>query len=209
MKTDTILVLAPHTDDGELGCGATLAKYIRGGSEVYYVAFSSCDQSLPHGVPAGTLRRELLDAMNTLGVNEDHVIILDYEVRDFSSKRQSILDDMIRIGREINPDLIFMPSIKDVHQDHYTIAIEGLRAFKTKSILCYEVPWNNFAFDNQAFSCVTEDDVRRKIEAVSCYKSQADRNYTTSEYMKALLVTHGVQVGVKYAEVFEIPRLIV
>ena len=40
MSKNKILVLAPHTDDGELGCGGTIAQYIDQGKEVYYVAFS-------------------------------------------------------------------------------------------------------------------------------------------------------------------------
>lgn len=44
-----VLVLAPHTDDGEFGCGGTITKLINEGHEVYYAAFSACQQSvLPH-----------------------------------------------------------------------------------------------------------------------------------------------------------------
>ena len=44
-----VLILAPHTDDGELGCGGTIAKLIEEGSEVYYAAFSVCETSVPEG----------------------------------------------------------------------------------------------------------------------------------------------------------------
>ena len=46
MVGNTILLLSPHTDDAELGCGATIAKLIREGKKVYYAAFSACE----HGV---------------------------------------------------------------------------------------------------------------------------------------------------------------
>ena len=36
-----------------------------------------------------------------------------------------------------------MPSLNDIHQDHATIAQEGLRAFKGCTILGYELIWNN------------------------------------------------------------------
>jgi LmbE family N-acetylglucosaminyl deacetylase len=208
MKYEKILVLAPHTDDGELGCGATISKYLREGKQVYYVAFSACDQSLPEGLPNGTLKKELFNAAYTLGIPEENVTIFNYEVRNFATHRQEILDDMIILGKKLQPDVVFMPSINDIHQDHYTISIEGLRAFKKITILCYELPWNNFTFNNQAFSCVEEQDVRNKIAAIKCYKSQEMRAYTTEEYTKSLLKMHGIQVGVDFAEVFEIPRLI-
>ena len=42
-----ILVLAPHTDDGELGLGGTISRLIEDGKKVTYVAFSTAQQSVP------------------------------------------------------------------------------------------------------------------------------------------------------------------
>ena len=53
------LVLAPHTDDGEFGCGGTMARLVEGGCEVRYVAFSIATRSLPDGFPPDTLAREV------------------------------------------------------------------------------------------------------------------------------------------------------
>ncbi len=39
-KFKIVYVLAPHTDDGELGAGGTITKLIENGAEVYYFAFS-------------------------------------------------------------------------------------------------------------------------------------------------------------------------
>jgi len=36
-----VLVLAPHTDDGEFGCGGTMARLIESGAAVTYAAFST------------------------------------------------------------------------------------------------------------------------------------------------------------------------
>lgn len=41
---DNILVLAPHTDDGELGLGGTIHRFISMGKNVYYAAFSTAEQ---------------------------------------------------------------------------------------------------------------------------------------------------------------------
>ena len=204
-----VLVLAPHTDDGELGCGATLSKLIRNGAEIHYVAFSACEESVSPELPSNILRIELMNAMDILGVDKEKVKIFNFKVRNFISDRQKILDTMIELNREIKPDLVFMPSCNDVHQDHRIIAEEGLRAFKHKSILCYEVPWNNYTFNNQAFSVIEEYDLEQKICAIDCYKSQKKRPYAQKEYIKALLLAHGVQCGAEYAEVFEIPRWII
>lgn len=203
-----ILVLAPHTDDGELGCGATIAKCIRKGKEIYYVAFSTCDESLPDELPKGTLKKELFDAMACLGVPCEKVIVFDFLVRNFPNNRQAILEEMVSLNKTIKPDLVYMPSINDIHQDHFTIATEGMRAFKKTNILCYELPWNNYTFNNQAFSCLEEIDVKKRIDAVKCYQSQQHRDYAGEDFTRGLLKSHGVQIGVEYAEVFEVPRWI-
>ena len=49
------LVLAPHTDDGEFGCGGTMARLVEEGAEVRYVAFSIATRSLPEGFAPDTL----------------------------------------------------------------------------------------------------------------------------------------------------------
>lgn len=203
------LVLAPHTDDGELGCGATISRLLREGTEVFYVAFSSCRDSLPKGMPEDTLIKELFTATNTLGINKENVRVLDYSVRHFEKHRQEILDSLIELKKEINPDIVFSPSLNDIHQDHNTIANECLRAFKNITIMQYEVPWNNYKFNNQLFVCVDDVDVERKIKAIACYKTQSERSYTREEFTRGQLIMHGIQGGTKYAEVYEIPRMII
>ena len=205
----TVLILAPHTDDGELGCGATISKLIRNGVDVYYVAFSSCRDSLPDGEDPDCLIKEMHSATRLLGIPSENVQCLDYRVRHFEEKRQEILDSMIMLNKQLHPDFVFSPSTHDIHQDHVTIAYECLRAFKKTTILQYEVPWNNYTFDNQLFSCVDDIDAEKKIKAIQCYDSQANRDYAKPDFIKGLLLTHGVQIGHKYAEVFEIPRFIV
>lgn len=204
----TVLVLAPHTDDGELGCGATISKLLRKNVEVFYTAFSICEESIPTGLPRNILQNELFEATAELGIKNKNVIVLNHKVRHFSEERQKILDELIQLKKEINPQLIFMPSRNDIHQDHLTIAEEGLRAFKTNTILAYEAPWNNYSFSNQAFVAVSKEDVDKKISALEKYQSQKERPYIAPEYSIGQLRLHGVQIGRKYAEVFEVPRII-
>ena len=125
-----ILVLAPHTDDGELGCGGTIAKFIAEGRKVYYAAFSLCSKSLQQGLPADTLAIECKKATSVLGIPADHVTLFDFEVRIFPKHRQEILEELVTLNKKINPDLVFIPAAADIHQDHGVIHTEALRAFK-------------------------------------------------------------------------------
>lgn len=207
-KIKRVLVLAPHTDDGEFGCGGTISKLLQKGVEVYYAAFSACEQSVLPEFPKDILIKEVKEATSELGIPTENLFLYKYDVRTFNFKRQEILDDMIRLKNKINPDLVFIPSLNDVHQDHATIAMEAVRAFKFNSILSYELPWNNFTFSNTYFSVLSKVEVEVKLEALKKYKSQAHRTYASKEYIRSLARTRGVQIGQEYAEVFEVIRLV-
>jgi len=208
-KPGKVLILAPHTDDGEFGCGGTINKLLAEGNEVYYVAFSACQQSVLPQFPSDILITEVKSATLKLGIKPENVILFDYDVRTFNYRRQDILDDLIRLRSKIKPDVVFLPALTDLHQDHRTIAEEGLRAFKFCTVLAYEMPWNNITFTTSTFVMLSEDNIKAKVEALGEYKSQAHRSYANEEFIRALAVTRGVQIGQRYAETFEVLRLIV
>lgn len=208
-KQLNVLVLAPHTDDGELGCGGTISKICRQGHSVYYIAFSAAEQSVSPEFPSDILRKEVVEATSVLGVNKNNLIVLDFEVRNFVSRRKDILEKMVSINREINPDLVFLPSTNDTHQDHQIISSEGFRAFKRTSILGYELPWNNLSFYGQVFIHLEDFNLNDKICALNKYESQSSRPYFNSEVVKSLSIIRGQQIGTKYAEAFENIRLVV
>ncbi len=209
MKKESVLVLAPHTDDGEFGCGGTIARFVREGQDVHYVAFSAAEKSVPPEFPSHVLRSELLGATSKLGLPEGNVRCLDFEVRDFPRDRQRLLEMMIRIRDELEPGLILLPSSFDTHQDHITVHEEGVRAFKYTSMLGYEIPWNNLSFETTSFVLLQEKDVTRKVEALACYKSQLTRPYASEEFVRSLARTRGTQIGAKYAEAFQVIRRVI
>ena len=203
-----VLVLAPHTDDGEFGCGATLARLVDGGTDVRYVAFSIATRSLPEGFPPDTLAREVREATAELGISEERLDVHDFEVRTFPEHRQQILELLIGLWEEWKPDAVLQPSLRDIHQDHQVIAAEGLRAFKRTTILGYEIPWNNFDFSYGAYLALERRHVERKVAAVRRYASQQHRRYADEEYIWNLARVHGTNVNREFAEVFQVYRLV-
>ena len=204
----TAVVLAPHTDDGEFGCGGTMARLVEAGCDVRYVAFSIATRSLPDGFPPDTLAREVREATAELGIPEERLSVHDFDVRTFPEHRQDILELLVGLWEELRPDVVFQPSLHDVHQDHQVIAAEGLRAFKRTTILGYEIPWNNLDFAYQAYFALEERHVARKIAALERYASQQHRRYADPEYVRNLARTHGINVNRDYAEVFQVYRVI-
>ena len=204
-----ILVLAPHTDDGEFGVGGSISRFIEENKEVYYVAFSIAEKSVPKGMPKDILKKEVKDATGILGIPENNLKVLNYPVREFPFYRQDILEDMIKLCSEVQPDIVFLPSTSDTHQDHKVIREEGFRAFKKTSMLGYEIPWNNLTFTTNAFIFLEKRHVDMKIAALECYISQLGRNYVTEELIRSLAITRGAQIGAQFAESYEIIRWVI
>ena len=201
-----ILVIAPHTDDGEFGCGGTISKFIEKDHNIYYLAFSTAEESVPQGYPKNILETEVKEANAILGIPSENLILYKYRVRHLAEHRQEILQILVDINNDLSPDLVFMPSLNDIHQDHSTVAMEGLRAYKNSSILCYEVPWNNLNFNTQCFISLEKRHIEKKIDALSCYKSQLQKPYASSDFIYSLAKTRGTQINEKYSEVFEVLR---
>ena len=198
-----VLVLAPHTDDGELGCGGTISRMVEEGREVYYAAFSTAAESVPPPFPPDILEKEVREGTKVLGIPAANLLVYKYKVRHLPHMRQEILEELVRMKREIDPGTVFLPSAQDLHQDHQTVHIEGLRAFKTVTVLGYELPWNNLSFDYRHFCVLTREHVQTKIAALRCYQSQQHRPYTQEEFIWSWARTRGGQIMVEYAEAFE------
>ena len=164
---------------------------------------------MPYGFAQDELQKELFNAMKILKVKEDNIFVFRIPVRRFDEYRQDILQSMIDIKNTIKPEIIFMPSLTDIHQDHACVAHEGLRAFNSNSIFSYELPWNNLNFQTSSFIKVSKKNLEQKIKALAQYKTQNFRQYTNSEYLTSLSSTRGMQIGCEYAEAFEVVRIII
>lgn len=202
-----ILVLAPHTDDAEIGCGGSIAKFIEEGKKVFLANFSRAPVSGKFSQNPNIVLKELRESAKTMGTH--NLLIYDYPVRNLCEWRQNILEDMLKIRKKIAPDLVFMPTLNDIHQDHQTVAREGLRAFKHVTILGYEDPWNHLSFNTICFIPLKDENLKKKIAAIGKYKSQKHRFYMNKQFIESLARVRGGQIGIPYAEAFEVIRLII
>ena len=204
-----ILILSPHTDDAELGCGGTISKLLEYGHSILWVCFSTAEESLPEGFPPDSLKKEFLNVTSFLELPENSIRIFDYKVRKLSESRQDVLENLITIKKEFSPEIVLGPSLQDFHQDHSVVANEMIRAFKsTSSIYCYELPWNHLEFKTQLFVNLESSHIEKKIKMLEFYKTQfvAKRNYFTKEFIEGLARVRGAQVNHEFAESFEVVR---
>ncbi|MBV8552859.1 MAG: PIG-L family deacetylase [Acidobacteriaceae bacterium] len=206
---ERILILAPHTDDAELGCGATIARLVEAGREVYLAAFSRAEASLPLGSKPNRLGEEFVKATDTLGIVEERAVIYNYPVRELTYHRQEILEELIALRCKIKPQAVLLPAATDLHQDHQVVHLEGVRAFKDITVWGYELPWNHVTFSAHAFVTVQLRHLQKKWDALKCYESQFElgRSYFSWEFIAGLARVRGTQVHEQYAEAFEVIRV--
>ena len=205
-KQKNILVLAPHADDGELGCGGTLSRLIEERGKVFYICFSMCEESIPTGFPKNELEREVKKATKSIGINPDNLILNHYPVRRVHEYRQDILEKLIKFREKVSLDIVFMPSSFSLHQDHKVIYEEGIRAFKHVTCFGYDLPWDTLKFTTTSFFKLQERHIEEKGKSLEMYKTQKRREYCNSDFIFSLARVRGAQIGTKYAETFEMIR---
>ena len=93
------LLLAPHTDDVELGCGGTIAKFLEEKMEIHVAVFSTAEKSVPKGFPKTALRDEFYRATSVLGIKKKNLSVYNYEVRKLSYSRQEVLEELVTLRK--------------------------------------------------------------------------------------------------------------
>lgn len=199
----SVLFLGAHPDDIELGCGALLHQIVKQ-TDLLCVTLSD-NQKNPD---LKNVKEEHYQAMEVLGVPQDRVIFGPFTTRVFPDARQEILEYFLKLRREFGPDLIFVHSKQDVHQDHLTMTDEALRAFRGITVLGFDVVRSSYGFFPHFLVEVTEEDVKKKVEALSCYETYRDRYYFNSELTRSIMVRHGALAERPFAEGFDILRIV-
>ena len=202
-QTKRALFIGAHPDDIELGCGALIAHIVNQ-SEVLCVTLSD-NQKNPQltNLPAEHYR-----SMAALGVPEKSVVLGQFETRRFPEFRQEILEYMIQLNKTFMPEIVFVHTKADIHQDHGTITEEALRAFRGTSVLGYDVLRSSYGFFPNFLVEVTERDVECKIAALGEYKTYASKYYFDSQIQRATMIRHGALAERPFAEGFDILRVV-
>jgi len=198
-----VLALSAHPDDVEISCGASLVRFVEEGHEVFHMVFSASEKSSKF-TSLDDIWKEAYNAQKALGVTNYQTF--NFPHRELLQHRSELLEQMLILRQTIEPDLVFMPCIGDLHQDHAAVTQEALRVFKGVSILGYEMLWNNLEFKAQSFMKITPEQLNKKLLALNAYKSQAHRGYMHPSVIRSLAVSRGVQVGTELAEAFEVIR---
>ena len=199
----SVLFVGAHPDDIEIGCGALLAS-VSSTAEVLCVTLSENREKPEH--------KHLVDehyrSMAVLGVAAERAIVESFETRNFPRDRQAILEYLYELNRTHRPDIVFVHSQADIHQDHAVVTMEALRAFRGTTVLGFDVLRSSYGFFPDFLVEVSKGDVEKKILALSKYENYSDKYYFDREIVRATLIRHGALAERPFAEGFDILRIV-
>lgn len=198
-----VLFLGAHPDDIELGCGALLA-HIASQADVLCVTLSDNQKN-----PAlKDLVAEHRRSMAELGVGPERIVLGEFETRYFPRDRQQILEYLYDLNRRHRPEIVFVHTQSDIHQDHGVTTVEAMRAFRGTTVLGFDVLRSSYGFFPQFLVEVTADDAERKVRALRQYSTYCDKYYFDPSVIRATLIRQGALAEVPFAEGFDAIRVV-
>lgn len=148
-----LLLLAPHCDDEIAGLPLCFYLQRKGNVELKILSFSPCKetaQSLHYAEDA--IAEEEQVVLHSVGMPLESIQTFQFPVRRFSEHRQEILEELIKVRTDFNPDIVLGSEASDIHQDHQVVHNEILRCFKNSTtILGWAYLWNTFYEENNVF----------------------------------------------------------
>jgi len=198
-----LLFIGAHPDDIELGCGAFLHKVLPY-SEVLCVTLSD-NQKNPN---LKNVIEEHLASFSVLGVPTSQIIIEKFETRKFPDRRQDVLEYLLKLRKDFKPDMVFVHTKSDIHQDHNVVTEEALRAYRGTTVLGFDVVRSSYGFFPHFLVSVNQADVDAKLAALAEYKTYLDKYYFDPALLRATMIRHGALAETPYAEGFDILRIV-
>jgi LmbE family N-acetylglucosaminyl deacetylase len=195
-----VLCLGAHSDDIEIGCGATVLHLARSRPrpEFRWVVWSAV------GARAGEAR---LGARKFLGPSASDALRL-HEFKDgyFPAQFAAIKDSFEEIAREFKPDVVFTHRRDDRHQDHRVVSDLTWNTFRNQLILEYEIPkWDGDLGQPNFYVPVSRAAATRKAKAlVEVFGTQRSKDWFSEETFLGLMRLRAVECRAPeaYAEAF-------
>ncbi|HRD71173.1 MAG TPA: PIG-L family deacetylase [Legionella sp.] len=218
-----ILIVSPHCDDAELGCGGYIARSVYEGNEVFVWIVSSGDVFFSHLDRIVTSEERLEETKASLEILGAKIYGIGFPGKDTlldSLPRAHGIQILDNVIQEYGPDEVLIP-LPSFHQDHlwtHEICIAATRptaAIRQPNLIAaYEYPlqkWGNGSCADPANGGIYIDIsqyIDIKISALSCYKSQmrGSNNSLSLQSVRALAKTRGYESNFTYAELFHTLR---
>ena len=207
---ERVLVLSPHADDAEFGCGGTVAQHVLNGAPVIWITFVDRGYAVPEGWDLNTLVQECKAAIKELQVGS--YTILDFELECLEQEQKSIISVIYDAIHDFNPTIIYTPFSNCRHQDHAAVHTATVQAaWATEAmILGYRIPNDLARFSPNVFVPLCPLAIERKLNAIGTYESQLElRKWITLQLIEAQHTDYSAFIEGDYVEPFELIKMVI
>lgn len=195
-----IVAIGAHPDDIEFGCAGTLLRHVKRGDEITFVILSKGER----GGDPESRTKEAQESAKKIGAKIHIFNFPDTEI----PQSHDLIDKLEKIIKEVNPRRVYMPSVKDTHQDHRNTAYATLAAARfVPEILAYESPSLYLNFMPNYYVDISSY-IDSKIDILNRFLTQNGREYMKINAIRGLSQFRGLAPSVSHAEAFEIIRIL-
>jgi LmbE family N-acetylglucosaminyl deacetylase len=204
-----------------------MAKLAEAGSRIH-VVYLAVDGFHHYGIDADTSYQQRLDeiddVLSLFGEHTTHEIV--HGDQDLIEKldtlaRRDLVDRFETVLNEHKPELLLIPALPDYDQDHQAVAHAAHAAARpiaqqfgkwlTPQVLAYEMTKIQWAAEPlprfAAFTDITAQ-METKLESIRRYRTmlRPSPHIRSEASVKALATIRGAEIGVTYAEAFQVLR---
>lgn len=196
----SILCLGAHSDDIEIGAGATILHWIESGVrlEAHWRVLSA--------VGARNCEANASAEAFLAGAASIDIELASFKDSYFPYQGTEIKDWFAKLKSAVDPDVIFTHRRDDAHQDHRQVCELTWEAFRDHLILEYEIPkWDGDLGQPNGYIPISAKVLERKIELlIAHFGSQRSKHWFDAETFRSLARLRGVECRAAegYAEAF-------
>jgi len=196
----SVLCLGAHSDDIEIGAGATLLSLVERGVrlEVHWCVLSAAGEREKEArASAAAFLSQAADAQ---------VETMSFQDGFFPEQGEAIKSWFESLKGRANPELILTHRRDDAHQDHRQVCRLTWNTFRDHSILEYEVPkWDGDMGQPNVYVPISARALERKIELLMVhFGSQRSKQWFDDETFRGLARLRGMECRApeRYAEAY-------
>lgn len=196
----SVLCLGAHSDDIEIGAGATLLSLLERGVrlDVHWCVLSAA------GEREGEARASAAEFLS--GASTARIEVMKFADGFFPEQGERIKSWFEELKGRVQPDLVFTHQRDDAHQDHREVSRLAWNTFRDHVILEYEIPkWDGDMGRPNLYVPISEKTLRRKVDLLmSHFGSQRSKQWFDAETFSGLARLRGMEcrASERYAEAF-------
>ena len=196
----SVLCLGAHSDDIEIGAGATLLSWLDQGIrlDVHWCVLSGAGEREQEAIASAT---DFLAAAASRKIE-----VMAFRDGFFPEHGEQIKVWLEALKDRVDPDVIFTHRGDDAHQDHRQVARLAWNTFRDHLILEYEIPkWDGDISTPNLYVPVAAPLMQRKVDLlISHFGSQRSKHWFDAETFLGLARLRGMECRAddRYAEAF-------